>query len=198
MTKKDLKAFAQIMAVMNEAFGNPDRQVSNLMMDFYFKALQDMSIEDLNEAAVRLAQTKTIRTFPTPGEIRQALVGDKEAQALIAWNEFIHAVRSLGPYKSVVFEDTTTMAVVQAMGGWIKFGDYTTEEMKWKQKEFMGMYSAFHGRNLSAPEILPGIHEQTNFALGYRDYIQEPVRIGKGKQTFLGQSKPRALKEKNE
>ena len=50
MTVDDLEAFGMVMALINETFGDPNKEVSDLKMRFYFQALEDLSIGDLEAA----------------------------------------------------------------------------------------------------------------------------------------------------
>jgi hypothetical protein len=166
MTKDDLERFSQIMAVINEVFGNPDRPISDLKMDFYFQTLSDLTIEQLNSAAINLANNKTITVFPTPGQIREAVFGEKGTRAVRAFDQLISTVRKHGAYKTVAFEDKAIMAAIERLGGWIKLCDATTDEWKWIEKDFYKIYQVYEGKDIDAPASLPGIHEQGNFAKG--------------------------------
>lgn len=189
MTSNDIEAFAEIMTIINETFGDSNRPVSDIKMRFYFKALSDLDITELNAAAIALANTKTIKTFPTPAEIRNAVHGKPEDQAQIAWTKFLWAVRTHGGHATVVFDDPIIHAIVEREGGWIKVTEKTTDEMKWFGKDFLKIYAAYAPeiKHMSVPEKLVGIYEADNSG-AFDDHVPLPVVVG-DQQKALGWAK---------
>lgn len=179
MTSHDIEAFAEIMTIINETFGDSNKPVSDIKMKFYFKALADLDISELNTAAIVLANTKTIKTFPTPAEIRNAVHGKPEDQAQIAWAKFLWAVRTHGGHATVVFDDPVIHAIVEREGGWIKVTEKTTDEMKWFGKDFLKIYAAYvpEMKRMSVPEKLVGIYEADNSG-AFDDHVPLPVVVG--------------------
>lgn len=176
MTLDDMERFEEIMGMMNETFGDPGKPVSDIKMRFYFKALSDFTIDQLNDAAIILARTKVIHTFPTPAEIIQAVEGNPQEKAAVAFDKLIGAVRSIGPYQTVVFDDSAIHAFVQSYGGWEEICDKTVEEWKYMRNEFLKGYHGFTGRT-DVPLQLTGIHDAVNRAKGY-DHQIPPCIVG--------------------
>jgi len=176
MTLDDMERFEEIMGMMNETFGDPAKPVSDIKMRFYFKALSDMTIEQLNDAVIILARTKTIHTFPTPAEIIQAVEGNPQEKAAVAFDKLLGAVRSVGPYQTVIFDDPAIHVFVQSYGGWEEICDKTVEEWKFMRNEFIKGYNGYTGRT-DVPLQLTGIHDAVNRAKGY-DHKIPPCIVG--------------------
>jgi hypothetical protein len=175
MTIDDMERFQEIMTVLNEVFGDPNKPASDIKMRFYFRALSDLSIEQLNDAAIILANTKTIHTFPIPAEIRQAVEGNPTDKANAAFDKLLGAVRRIGPHQTVVFDDPAIHVFVKSYGGWEEICDKTVEEWKFMRNEFVKGYSGYSRRRLEAPPRLTGIHDATNRGLGIDHTIQAAI-----------------------
>lgn len=176
MTIDDMEQFQEIMTVLNESFGDINRPVSDIKMRFYFKALSDLTIDQLNDAAIILANTKVIHTFPTPAEIRQAVEGNPHDQGQIAFDKLITAVRSIGPYQTVIFDDPAIHAFIQSYGGWEEICDKTVEDWKYMRNEFVKGYTGFQ-RIYDVPLQLTGIHDAANRCKGI-DHCIPPSIVG--------------------
>jgi hypothetical protein len=174
MDDNNLKAFEHIMASLNELFGDPAKKVSHLKMDLYYNALKDLSIEQLNNAVNVLCQTKMIKTWPLPAEIRQAVEGSLQDKAAVAFDKLLGAVRSVGPYQTVIFDDPAIHTYVQSYGGWEEICDKTTEEWKYMRNEFIKGYNGYTSRT-DVPLQLTGIHDAMNRAKGYDHYIPPSI-----------------------
>lgn len=187
MTKHDLKAFEKIMASLNEIYGDPSKPVSDLKMELYFSSLKDLTIEYLNRAVNILCNTKVIKTFPLPAEIREAALGNSEDQAEEAFEILIGTIKSVGPYRSVEFQDGIIGRVVSEMGGWEAVNDWAEDDRKWNRKNFCDLYRSFARRGIGhEPVKCIGISENYNidnkgkFKKPLAEYgvSDEPVRIG--------------------
>jgi len=174
MTIDDMEQFEQIIGVMNETFGDSSRPISDLKMNFYFKTLSDLTIEQLNDASIILANTKTIHTFPTPAEIRQAVEGNPQDKAAVAFDKLIGAVRCVGPYQTVIFDDPAIHAFIQSYGGWEEICDKTVDDWKYMRNEFIRGYNGFTGRT-DVPLQLTGIHDAVNRAKGWSHRIPPSI-----------------------
>jgi hypothetical protein len=100
----------------------------------------------------------------------------------------LNAVKRIGGYQSIQFNDPVTAAVVQeGFGGWpalcrdlLENGAKGGIEEQWFLKDFAKMYSAFIRQNRRLIGHLPGVHEISNTALGYQDEEHKVVLINDG------------------
>ena len=91
MTEQDRPKLAEALAVLSETFGVP---LSAVKVRAYFEALRDLPIaEVLTGCQVCL---RTLRYFPKPVEVREAVVGSAEDQADLAWAQVLNEVGRVG------------------------------------------------------------------------------------------------------
>jgi hypothetical protein len=148
------------MASLAEVFDG-GKAISALKVDIYYNALTTYHIEDIEMAVKKMIIGRVYPSFPKPAEIIQEIQGTTEDQATTAWIETIMAIRRIGAYESVQFEDPIIHSVLQFLGGWPDAGNWLDAELKWKQKEFERLYSIM-AKSDRHPRYLPGIHEGQN------------------------------------
>jgi hypothetical protein len=142
MTTDDLEAFGRVMTLVNEIYGDPNREVSDMKMRWYFHVLGDLTIEEVEGAVFCMSRTRTRHAFPTPGEIREALAETGEGRAEKAFGRLIETIHRSGRYRCPEFEDDIVATTVKALGGWQTVCSWNVEDRQWKRKEFMKVYKA--------------------------------------------------------
>lgn len=180
MDNQDRERFAMCMAAMAEAFS---QVVSDIKGDIYYKALSDIPIEAIERAVWSIINTRTTATFPKVAEIREAVSGKVEDSAMLALSKVEKAVREVGGYSSVVFDDPVIHAVVSTFNnGWVGICDMSCEEWKWSRKDFLKLYEAMsrNGRGNIEP-VLHGRHYIQNDNAGYKkaeeiEYVGDKVK----------------------
>lgn len=170
---KDEPKFKEYMAALCELH---DKSLSQLLINLYWKTLEPFTDNDCERAFKELIFSSKV--FPKPVDFIETLKGKKQDQGTLAWLTVVKALRKIGPYQSVTFDDPVIHSIIEAMGGWIKLGTVTEDELKWKQREFERLYSIISGKGGNHPTYLPGITERDNAANGYSEHIPAPVRIG--------------------
>jgi hypothetical protein len=116
--------------------------------------------------------------MPKPADIVKMLGGSTLDTALLAWSKVDKAVRTVGTYQTVVFDDPLIHRVLQDMGGWVPLGTKTDDEWPFVAKEFQNRYRGYAMRS-ERPEYLPamiGIAQAQNSRQGLPS--QPPVAIG--------------------
>lgn len=136
---------------------------------------------------------------PKPADVVRLISGGKLDSSMLAWSKAERAIRSVGRYSSVVFDDPIIHAVVTDMGGWIKLCGITEDELPFRAKEFENRYAGYRtrGRMESYPRHLIGEAEGHNAAGGYR--IDPPLMVGDPEacqRVFQGGGDKRALEFK--
>lgn len=142
-----------------------------------------MGLRDLPLAAVQEAVAKAMassRFMPTPRDLRDlAGVMSADQRAILAWNAVKRAIREVGSYRSVDFDDGVVNAVVRTLGGWSRLCGADSEELdRFVAREFQRLY-----RELSALQppqdltrYLPGIFESG----GDLTLSEPPARVACG------------------
>ncbi|PVX61265.1 DUF6475 domain-containing protein [Paraburkholderia unamae] len=132
--------------------------------------------------------------LPKPADVVKMLAGSTVDAALVAWSKVDRAVREVGTYRSVAFDDPVIHRVITDMGGWVQFGAKEEDEWPFVRNEFVNRYRGFRMRS-EIPEYLPllvGIAEAANNKVGFTS--ERPTLIGDAKaaQAVLagGSNKP--------
>ena len=169
MTAEDKPQFAEIIYSIYKFW---NREPSSMDLTIWWETLVGYDL-----AAVRVALTRHMRNpdvgqfIPKPADVVKELGGTSADASMIAWAKVIGAVRKVGSYDSVLFDDPITNIVVRDMGGWIWFGQQTEKELPFIEKRFRDAYRAWRARGLFGADPvlrLPGIFEAANTANGYK------------------------------
>lgn len=182
MTATDAEAFNQLLGSLGEVF---NETISSTRALLYFGALSDYPLDVVRAAVLMAIKSKTF--FPKPAELIEIIAGRPEDQALAAWTRVESAMREVGSYQSVTFDDPILHAAIGQMGGW--HGAWAWERLEereygFKRLEFTRYYRLFLDRGVSAaPRYLLGQAELTNredrglWARGL-EHIDEIVQLG--------------------
>jgi len=167
---KDRKSFGKFMVVIGEMF---DRETSDVLTELYWKALEPFTDEQCEKAFNQVVLSS--RFFPKPVDIIESIRGTGGNRATEAWIKTLNAIRRVGTYQSVKFDDPVIHAVIEVMGGWDTMGSMLIDDEKWKQREFEKLYPIMEARG-NCPQYLPGRVEISNAAKGYNS--ETPILIG--------------------
>jgi hypothetical protein len=121
--------------------------MTEALLGVYFKALNDLSIEQVEAAVDILLRTSCNYGMPKPVHIREAALGSPGDVAMLAWERVLTALRHHGGYVSVDFQDAVIHRVIEDLGGWVKLCDLPSDpkEQAYRQQDFR-----------EAPPRLPG------------------------------------------
>jgi len=169
--------FAELMGVAFETWPEflKREEPSQVLLDVYWECFKPYTDEEVSNAFSIALQT--LRYFPKPVEILEIIQGSGGSKAYEAWNCLIAAMGEVGAYRSVVFEDKVIHAVVETWGGWDAVCRITTEELKYKAKEFKELYNGYKNQPLHSDKLI-GRAEGENILSGHPEHIEEPVYIG--------------------
>lgn len=176
MNTQDLPRFAASLTAMAVLF---DKPITPQVTEIYFRALQHFTIDEV-EAGISKS-CHTLKFFPRPVELTEAVAGGSaniEDKAMTEACRVLEAIKAVGTYRTVVFDDPVTQAViVQQFGGWSRFSELREDEEKWFIKDFAAGYKAFARMGIKHYGALPGIAANQN-ALTGRQWAEQPALIG--------------------
>lgn len=125
----------------------------------YFQALQDLPIEQVKLALLKIE--KTAEFFPrSPVVIRRQVESAPtvEEAAEHAWQRFRWAMQHVTVYDAVDFNDPAlSAAVVSLFGGWPQTGDIQSAKMSYVRMDFLKAYKASAVLGLTGDAVLYGI-----------------------------------------
>jgi len=187
MQQQDFDDFVDIIQVVGEQY---NKKLSDGVIALYWQGLQDYELAAVRDALGRhLRNTDNGQFMPKIADIIRMLQGSSQDCAFSAWTKVDKAVRHVGPYESVVFDDPLIHRVLNDMGGWLVLCDKTDDDWPFIAKEFENRYRGFKSRNekVEYPAKLIGIFEKENSAKGLE--FAQPLLIGdatKAQQVLLG------------
>lgn len=176
MNQSDYDNYVDVMQLVSEQYG---KKPSEGLIALYWQALNGYEFAAVREAIGKhLANTDTGQFMPKIADIIRMMQGTSLDSALSAWSKVDSAVRRVGPYESVVFDDAIIHRVLHDMGGWSVMGTKTDDEWPFVAKEFENRYRGFKSRNerIEYPAKLIGLTEAHNSREGHK--IEPPVMIG--------------------
>lgn len=155
-------------------------------LQVWWQSMAQYDLATVREALGRHTMNPDTGQFlPKPADVVKMMAGTTQDTALVAWTMLEKAIRQVGPYESVCFDDPLVNRVVTDMGGWIEFGRVLEDELPFKRNEFVTRYRAFRMRSEQPeyPAKLIGIAESTNAHNGKA--VAPPILIGNQQRASL-------------
>lgn len=176
MQEQDRPQFAQLIT---EALGFYRQDVSEFQLEIWWESMRRFELQDVRKAMSYHIQNPDRGQFPPrPADITRFLSGGSTDRALRAWSRVERALRHVGPYKTIIFDDPIIHRVLEEMGGWIDVCETSTEkDLDFKGQEFRTRYQGYAVRRPEewSPQLI-GYVEQDCRAHGYEP--PEPVIYG--------------------
>lgn len=167
MTPNDSESFT---ALVGDVYAFYRQDYSDFAARVWWQAMQPFDFAAVADAFNRHCVNPDAGQFmPKPADIVKMLQGSTQDAALVAWAKLDRAIRTVGTYQSVAFDDPIIHRVVTEMGGWIGFGTKTEDEWPFVRNEFVNRYRGYRTRN-EIPEYPPhliGISEAQNVKNGF-------------------------------
>lgn len=160
----NLRSIDEAVAMLAEAFG---QKFTPARLMAYEAGLADIDLRTVGEGVMR--SIRECQFMPSVFELRQ-LCGAKSNIPLgkdrptIAWGDVRRAISRVGGYDSPNFNDPLIHAVIRQLGGWPALCDSTSEELVWREKDFLRTYAAMMQMNVPSEQLerLAGIAEKEN------------------------------------
>lgn len=193
MNNNDMEDFAEIWTAAYAVYG---KTVSDPMLDVVFNALSSYSLKDIRTGLSGHIKNPDSGQFPPkPADVIKHISGNSQSSAGEAWAKVDYAIRCVGNYHSVVFDDPKIHAAIERLGGWVKVSLTTNDEYPFLQNHFLKLYQGF---TVQPPETFPRKmlgtcehqnEQQSEFSRGRAK--DEPALIGnpeKARQVYQGGS----------
>ncbi len=142
-----------------------EKKLSALILDSWWQAMQSFEIKALAEAFhLHLINPDNGQFLPKPADIVRLLQGSTQDSAFAAWTKVENAVRDVGAYESVTFDDALIQQVLQDMGGWIELGQKKESHWPYVKNEFINRYRGYcqRGPLTTWPAVLIGLTQANN------------------------------------
>lgn len=141
MNTNDMDAFDQLWAQTYEVYG---KRVEPRVTYMVFQALVSFSLADIEHALCRhMTNPDTGQYPPKPADIVRLIQGSSQTASGEAWAKVDRAIRCVGNYRSVVFDDPKIHAAIERLGGWQKVALTDEKEYPFLRNNFMKLYQGF-------------------------------------------------------
>lgn len=171
MTDADRSAFAAVLFALGDTF---DAAISDTRMEIYFRALVDLPLEAVTNAAV--LHMRHGKFFPRPVELREAVDGSLEDRAEVAWTQLLRLVRKVGSWGKPDWPDPVLeRAAKELYGGWAMLCERLPgegPELLGAAKLFKSTYAAYARREAREALSLPTTDEARARLHGLRDDLE--------------------------
>ena len=176
MIESEKAKFAEILYALGQYC---DKDLPKGVIEIYWNGLKHLDFSAIRDAMSRhIHNPDTGQFMPKIADITRMLGGTSNDKAMVAWAKVDSAVRHVGPYRSVVFDDPLIHRVLVEMGGWISLGEKQTDEWPFIAKEFENRYRgyAMRGETPEYQPVLTGISDAYNSKEGFK--TEPPMLIG--------------------
>ena len=178
MQPSDRQAFAELIGGVMAYYQRPTTQ---FLLDLFWRGLQAHEFEDVQRAFDLHAINPDNGQFaPKLADLKKLIEGSTQTQGMRAWAKVETAMRSVGAYRSVAFDDPLIHVVVNEMGGWTTLCRTQVDELPFKAREFERRYASYRLRR-EVPPFAPrliGESEAENRLHGHPDFEVRPVLLG--------------------
>lgn len=174
MKREDIHAFTERLSAVYVLYGKDlKREVASL----WLQALKSYELEVVSRAlSLHCVNPDNGQFLPRPADVVKLIEGGSDDVALQAWAKVDRAVRQVGTYSSVAFDDGLIHYVIAQMGGWIALGQKTEQEWPFLRNQFVTLYRGARMRSVEHPSHLIGICEAENACA--HQAIAPPVLVG--------------------
>lgn len=168
MQQQELEKFKKLLSGVHDFYA---KNMSQFSLSVWWEALRQFDYDAISMAMSRhLANPDTGQFMPKPADVMKMLGGTTQDRAQMAWSKVDKALRHLGTYRTVAFDDPLIHRVITDMGGWPMFGQKTENEWPFLAKEFETRYRGFSMRNERPeyPKSLTGLADMGNLRNGFK------------------------------
>jgi hypothetical protein len=183
MVDSQLPDFSKTLLAVADYYG---KELSENVVDLYWNGLRDYDLGAVQRALwAHVRNPDTGQWMPKIADVAKVVQGRTDDQAAVAWSKVDQAVRRVGTYQCVVFDDPIIHRVVIDMGGWVYIGGKDESEWPFVAKEFQNRYRGYRMRDETPeyPPVLIGMANAHNSKAGFRE--NPPILIGDERKAAL-------------
>jgi hypothetical protein len=175
---KDRPEFSGVLTRTAAMYGV---QMAPSVIDLWWEILADYDMPSIRHAlTLHLRNPDSGQFMPKPADVIRMLSGTTQDSAQIAWAKVAGAIRKVGSWFDVAFDDPLIHCVLSDMGGWILLCSTLEDDLPFRAKEFENRYRGYSRRQqmpTSVPKLIGRINTN-NLAEGHLEVIEPPMLIG--------------------
>lgn len=189
MRDTDREEFANRLWAVADFYGQSEK-LSDTIIELWWRLMERYTIAQFGNALTKhMLDTKHGRFMPRPADIKLQIDGSQDDITAQAWMSAREAVRRVGHWQSVAFDDPGIAEAIEAIGGWQRLCSLDQEQMVWAEKEFREKYRS--GSKHSG--VLWGATALQNKANGLMQHVEAPIPIGHDMKAAVAHAKQASL-----
>lgn len=176
MVDHELPDFSKTLLAVADYYG---RELSENVIDLYWNGLREYDLASVKRALwAHVRNPDTGQFMPKIADVARMTQGRTDDQAAVAWSKVDQAVRRVGTYQCIVFDDPVIHRVLLDMGGWVYIGSKDENDWPFVAKEFQNRYRGYRMRDETPeyPPVLIGLANAQNGKAGFR--LNPPILVG--------------------
>jgi hypothetical protein len=185
------RRFAGLITALADYY---EKTLSKGVLALYWEGLRQYDYESIEKAAWAHTQLpdEAGRWIPKVSDLNKMLIGRTSDQGQIAWSKVDRAVRTVGPYADVAFDDPIIHRVIQEMGGWVHLNSKEDKEWPFVAKEFVTRYQSYKmtGETPEHAPYLIGVAASQNQHTGHAQPLEVRLLGNVNKAKQIASTKP--------
>lgn len=165
--------------MLGDTYAYYGKELAQFTTTAFWEGLKRFDLDDIRHAInIHVQDPDRGQWCPKIADLTRLLEGSTQTQGMRAWVKLEQALRCVGAYQTVVFDDPLIHAVVTDLGGWTKLCQTQVDEIPFVARDFERRYAAYrtHRDRPPYPAKLIGIAEHENAMRGHEP--PRPVLIG--------------------
>lgn len=161
------------------------REVPKPQAEAWYQILGELEPIELQRGIVAALREHPVAGLPPVGNIlkhaRPVVSVDAETRSVAAWEGVLQAIRKVGGYQTVQFDDPAVTATIRALGGWVRLTEQPTDELvRFVRPQFLQTYRALSAAGVRAESAEPliGLLDAENLRKGVDAEEPRMVRLG--------------------
>ncbi|WP_371436606.1 DUF6475 domain-containing protein [Polaromonas sp.] len=144
MNNNERSEFARLLTAVNTLYRV---DTSDFQLDVFWTALSAYDFGQVKRAFnTHVADPDNGRFAPKLADMTRILHGTHGDRAAMAWGKVLDAMRLVGAYQDVAFDDPAIHAAIEDAGGWPKLCRSKVDELGYVQTAFCKSHRAYTGR----------------------------------------------------
>lgn len=176
MKEADRENFMELVAGVYSFYR---QRVTPQVLAIWWQAMKQFDLPAVTEAFGKHSMNPDSGQYlPKPADVVRMMGGTTKDAAIVAWAKVDQAIRHVGAWTTVVFDDPLIHRCVDELGGWTWLCAQKEAEMQFLEKRFCDHYRAYKARGEvpAYPAKLLGHADIGNVPHGYAE--MQPTFIG--------------------
>ncbi|OUO51635.1 hypothetical protein B5F76_09125 [Desulfovibrio sp. An276] len=130
---------------------NFNAKMPDPLMQMWLEMLSEYPAKEVLQAIKRMIRKYQFKTLPPFAVLQEEIDGDKSKQDMLKtmaeaeWGNLLEAIRSNGVRNEPLLSETTEY-VLRTMGGWRTACGWTEQDLTWRHKDFLDLWTSSHGK----------------------------------------------------